>query len=47
MALDSSNGFGPLSAIRKDALERLIDRELLYQESQKKGIKVDKPPKKH
>jgi len=30
-----------LSAIRKDTLERLIDVELLYQESQKKGIKPD------
>ena len=30
-----------LSAIRKDALETLVDRELLYQESQKKGIKID------
>jgi len=31
-----------MSAIRKDTLERLIDVELLYQESQKKGIKADK-----
>jgi len=30
-----------LSAMRKDTLERLIDAELLYQESQKKGIKAD------
>jgi peptidyl-prolyl cis-trans isomerase C len=30
-----------LSAIKQEALERLIGRELLYQESQKKGIKVD------
>jgi peptidyl-prolyl cis-trans isomerase C len=30
-----------LSAIKKEALERLIERELLYQESQKQGIKVD------
>ena len=30
-----------LSAIKKETLEQLIDRELLYQESQKKGIKVD------
>jgi peptidyl-prolyl cis-trans isomerase C len=30
-----------LSAIKKEALEKLIERELLYQESQKKGIKVD------
>ncbi|MDY6988862.1 MAG: peptidylprolyl isomerase [Thermodesulfobacteriota bacterium] len=30
-----------VSAIRKDTLERLIDVELLYQESQKKGIKAD------
>ena len=30
-----------LSAIKKDTLEGLIDRELLYQESQKKGIKID------
>ncbi|MDY6953004.1 MAG: peptidylprolyl isomerase [Thermodesulfobacteriota bacterium] len=29
-----------LSAIRKDTLERLIDAELLYQASQKKGIKA-------
>ena len=31
-----------LPGIKKQTLERLIDRELLYQESQKKGIKVDK-----
>ncbi|HIC92489.1 MAG TPA: peptidylprolyl isomerase [Syntrophaceae bacterium] len=31
-----------LSEIKKEVLENLIDRELLYQESQKKGIKVDK-----
>lgn len=30
-----------LSEVRNRALERLIDRELLYQESQKKGIGVD------
>jgi len=30
-----------LSEVKKEALENLIDRELLYQESQKKGIKVD------
>lgn len=30
-----------LVEIRKKAIERLIERELLYQESQKKGIKVD------
>ncbi|MCK4487682.1 MAG: peptidylprolyl isomerase [Desulfobacterales bacterium] len=30
-----------LLAIKKEAIERLIERELLYQESQKKGIKVD------
>jgi peptidyl-prolyl cis-trans isomerase C len=41
-----SRGGGPLddsqlSRIKKDLLENLIDRELLYQESQKKGIKVD------
>jgi peptidyl-prolyl cis-trans isomerase C len=30
-----------LSAIKEQTLERLIDRELLYQESQKKGIKLD------
>jgi peptidyl-prolyl cis-trans isomerase C len=34
-------GDSELSRIRNDALENLIDRELLYQESQKKGIKVD------
>jgi peptidyl-prolyl cis-trans isomerase C len=33
---------GPhLTEIKKQALENLIDRELLYQESQKQGIKVD------
>lgn len=41
----SSMGKSPtdfqLSAIKEQTLERLIDRELLYQESQKKGIKVD------
>ena len=31
-----------LSALKEETLERLIDRELLYQESQNKGIKVDK-----
>lgn len=30
-----------LVEIKKKAIERLIERELLYQESQKKGIKVD------
>jgi peptidyl-prolyl cis-trans isomerase C len=30
------------SAIRKETLERLIEAELLYQESQKKGINADK-----
>ncbi len=30
-----------LSEMRKETLERIIDRELLYQESQKKGYKVD------
>jgi peptidyl-prolyl cis-trans isomerase C len=30
-----------LSAIKKETLKRLIERELLYQESQKKGIKID------
>jgi peptidyl-prolyl cis-trans isomerase C len=30
-----------LSAMKKETLERLIDSELLYQESQKKGIKID------
>ena len=30
-----------LLEIKKEAIERLIERELLYQESQKKGIKVD------
>jgi len=30
-----------LSEIRKEVLESLINRELLYQESQKKGIEVD------
>lgn len=30
-----------LSEIKKDILENLIDGELLYQESQKKGVKVD------
>ena len=28
--------------MKKEALERLINRELLYQESQKKGVKIDK-----
>ncbi len=31
-----------LSQIKKEVLESLINRELLYQESKKKGIKVDK-----
>ncbi|MCD6352630.1 MAG: peptidylprolyl isomerase [Proteobacteria bacterium] len=31
-----------LSKIKKDILERLINHELLYQESQKSGIKVEK-----
>jgi peptidyl-prolyl cis-trans isomerase C len=31
-----------LAEIKKQALEDLIDRELLYQESQRQGIKVDK-----
>jgi len=31
-----------LSEIKKEVLESLINRELLYQESKKKGIKVDK-----
>ena len=30
-----------LLEIKKEAIERLIERELLYQESQKKGIKLD------
>ena len=30
-----------LSALKKEALEKLIERELLYQESQKRGIKVE------
>lgn len=30
-----------LSEIKKEALENLIDRELLYQESQRRGMKVD------
>ncbi|MBW1675539.1 MAG: SurA N-terminal domain-containing protein [Deltaproteobacteria bacterium] len=30
-----------LLAIKKEAIKRLIERELLYQESQKKRIKVD------
>jgi peptidyl-prolyl cis-trans isomerase C len=31
-----------LEAMKRDIIERLIERELLYQESQNKGIKVDK-----
>ena len=31
-----------LSEFRKQTLEKLIESELLYQESQKKGVKVDK-----
>ena len=30
-----------LTGVKKQALEKLIDRELLYQESQRQGIKVD------
>jgi|LGVE01.1.fsa_nt_gb peptidyl-prolyl cis-trans isomerase C len=31
-----------IEAMKRDIIERLIERELLYQESQNKGIKVDK-----
>ena len=30
-----------LSAMKQETLDRMIDRELLYQESQKKGFKID------
>lgn len=33
-----------MSKIRNDILERLIDQELLYQESKKKGIEIDEEP---
>ncbi len=34
-------GASQLPEIKKEAIERLIERELLYQESKKKGTKVD------